>query len=97
MDAFSGFQYQLDPQGSKMITSTIRCAGLNWLIIQSTLFSLYISVLADTGYQRVFVLFKTPQYIFGITVSFLAAFSSFALCGKECLGLLKFLISPGQV
>lgn len=53
--SFSGSHKQLDSQDKKVITSAIRCAGLNWFVIQSTSCSLYISVLADTGDQRIFI------------------------------------------
>lgn len=55
MASFSGSDKQLDSQNNKAITSAIHCADLNWFIIQSTFFSLYVSVLADTGYQHIYV------------------------------------------
>lgn len=52
--SFSG-SHKVNSKDSKAVTSTMHYAGLNWFIIQSTFFSLYISVLADTGYQDVFI------------------------------------------
>lgn len=44
------------------------------------------------------LLFKISQYIFGISVSFLAALSSFAICREKVLGaaFLKFVTNPDQ-
>lgn len=62
MASFSGSHKQLDTQDKKVITSAIHSAGLNWFIIHSTSCSLYISVLANTDDQCVYLLlFKTSS------------------------------------
>lgn len=89
--------YKVNSQDSKAVTSTINCADLNWFIIQSTFFSFYISVLADAGYQDVFIscCLKSPTIF--LELVFLSQLLSIALCYvEELLGLLKFLTSPGQ-
>lgn len=63
MASFSGFHKRLDSQDNKVITSATYCAGLNWFVIQSTSSSLYISILADTGDQCIFiVILNLPVY-----------------------------------
>lgn len=93
MASFSGSHKQLDSQDNKVITSAIHCAGLNWFIIQSTFFSFYICRYWLSAYICL-LLFKISQYIFWISVSFPAAFSSFVLCRKKCLGLLVLSFLP---
>lgn len=96
MASFSGSHKQLDSQDNEAITSVIHCAGFNWFIILSTFFGLYISVLADNWLSAYIclLLFKISQYIFAVSVSFPAAFSSFVLCRKKCLGLLVLNFLP---
>lgn len=90
MASFSGTHKQLDSQDNKVITSAIRCAGLNWFIIQSAFFSLYISVLADIDYQHIFVYcgLKFPNIF--LELEFLSQLLSVALCcvGKIAWGCL---------
>lgn len=91
MASFSGSHKQLDSQDNKAITSAIRCAGLNWFIIQSTFLSLHISVLADTDYQCVFVYccLKSPNIF--LELVFLSQLLSVALryVGKSAWGCLS--------
>lgn len=91
MASFSGSHKQLDSRDNKAITSAIHCAGLNWFIIQSTFFSFYISILADIGYQHIFVYccLKSPNIFFELV--FLSQLLSVALCyvGKSAWGCLS--------
>lgn len=82
--SFSG-SHKVNSKDSKAVTSTKHCAGLNWYIIQSTYFSLYISVLADTGYQDVFIscCLKSPTIF--LELVFLSQLLSVALCYVEKL------------
>lgn len=81
--SFSG-SHRLNSKDSKAVTSTMHCAGLNWFIIQSTFFSLYISVLADSGYQDVFISCLKSPNIF-LELVFLSQLLSIALCYIEKL------------
>lgn len=76
--SFSG-SHKVNFKDSKEVASTAHCAGVNWFIIQSIFFSLYISVLADNWVSRCvyFLLLKISYYAFGLSVSFPAAISSF--------------------
>lgn len=81
---FSG-SHKVNSKDSKAVTSTMHYAGLNWFIIQSTFFSLYISVLADIGYQDVFIscCLKSPNIF--LELVFLSWLLSVALCYVEKL------------
>lgn len=70
---------------SRTVASTMHCAGLNWFIIQSIFFSLYISVLADTGCQDVFIscCLKSPTIL--LELVFLSQLLSVTLCYVENL------------
>jgi len=94
--SFSGYRNQLCSQDSKAITSAIHCVGLNWFVIQSTFFSSCISVLADTGYQHIFVYCCLKSLNIFLELVFLSQPLSLALCyvGKKCLGLLVLSFLP---
>lgn len=79
MASFSG-SYKVNSKDSKAVASMMYCAGLNWFIIQSIFFSLYISVLADTGCQDVFIscCLKSPPIFFELV--FLSQLLSIPLC-----------------
>lgn len=82
--SFSG-SHGVNFKDSKAVTSTMHCAGLNWFIIQSIFFSLYISVLADTGCQDVLIscCLKSPTVLSELV--FLSQLLSVAFCYVENL------------
>lgn len=82
MASFPG-SHKVDSKDSKAVTSTMRCAGLNWFIIPSTFFSLYIPVLA--GYQDVLIscCLKSPTIF--LEFMFLSQLLSVTLCYVEKL------------
>lgn len=82
--SFSGF-HKVNFKDSKAVTSTMHCAGLNWFIIQSTFFSLYISVLSDTGYQDVFIFCCLKSSTLFLELVFLSQLLSVTLCYVEKL------------
>lgn len=82
--SFSG-SHKVNFKDSKAVASTMHYAGLNWFIIQRIFFSLYISVLADTGCQDMFIscCLKSPTML--LELVFLSQLLSVALCYVENL------------